>query len=154
MPWRSKPGHSRNRTRSWGHSPRPAPWESLRGSTPSRPWSAAGEWTPPAQRTDGDDRSPDAIPYGARLRLDPRLDLDALRLPAATRVIAEAVQRYGFIVREQTHYNVQIAAEAPPRDDPRVYRRLLGAFPGAIMRAFPWSRLKVLKLDLRGTGTR
>jgi hypothetical protein len=100
------------------------------------------------------DTSPDALPYGARLRLDPRLDLEALRLPATTRIIAAAVQRYGFIVREQTHYGVQITTEAPPRNDADAFRRLLTNHPGEIMRAFPWKRLQVLAFGLQGPRAR
>jgi hypothetical protein len=112
----------------------------------SIPEAAAGVWTWPAQRTDGVDPSPTAIPYGTRFRLAPGFDLSALDLPPTTLMIARAVQRYGFIVREQTHSNVQIATEAPPSGDPAAYRRLLGGDPGTIMRAFPWSRLQALPL--------
>ena len=46
--------------------------------------------------------SPDAIPEGARFRLDPDLDIAALNLPPLVRMIAEAAQRYGMVVRDQT----------------------------------------------------
>jgi hypothetical protein len=56
----------------------------------------------PAQRTDGTG-PPSAIPEGARLRLDPDQDLESLDLPRITLIMARAAQRYGMIVRDQTH---------------------------------------------------
>lgn len=110
---------------------------------------AAGVWSWPAQRTDGTLEGPDAIPYGAHFRLDPALDVDSLDVPAATKVIARAVQHYGFVVRERTGFTVQLPAEAPPPDGPNPWPELLKATPDEILRAFPWRRLELLKMDLR-----
>lgn len=121
----------------------------------SVPQSAAGVWSAPAQRTDGVSSDPDALPYGARLRLDPSVDVDSLPIPEVTKALARAAQRYGVIVREQTHYNVQFSAEAPPADDPGVYRRIfsgaapLNGFAGPVMRGFPWDKLQLLPMSLR-----
>ena len=52
--------------------------------------------SPPASATDGGREGPDFIPEGARLQLDPDLDLDALGLSYAAKVIAKALQRYGM----------------------------------------------------------
>jgi hypothetical protein len=71
-----------------------------------------------------------------------------------TKILARAAQRYGIIVREQTRYNVQFSAVAPPADDPEVYKRIFGGFPGPIMRAFPWDRLQLLELKLNGDAAR
>lgn len=53
---------------------------------------------PPASRTDGQGIGLDFIPEGARIQLDPALDLDTLNLSAGSRVIARAMQRYGMFV--------------------------------------------------------
>ena len=66
----------------------------------------------PAQRTDGTG-PPDAIPEGARLRLDPDLNLDSLGLPPITLMMARAAQRYGMIVRDQTHAAIGFYAQDP-----------------------------------------
>jgi hypothetical protein len=67
----------------------------------------------PAQRTDGGDASPAAVPEGARFRLDPTLDLSALQMSPVARMIAEAAQKYGLIVNDQTGATVGFRAEDP-----------------------------------------
>lgn len=52
----------------------------------------------PATGSDGRSTLPGAIPEGARVQLDPSLDLDALGLKRYERVIAEALQRYGMFL--------------------------------------------------------
>jgi hypothetical protein len=54
--------------------------------------------SPPASRTDGYGFGIDFIPEGARIQLDPELDLDTLNLSPGTRVIARAMQQYGMLV--------------------------------------------------------
>jgi hypothetical protein len=119
----------------------------------SLPEVAAGRWAAPARRTDGRLTSPDAIPYGAHFRLDPRLDVDALHLSRAGHIIARAAQRYGFIVRESTHCCVTIAAESPgPTDEPNPYLRYLDGSPANALADFPWGRLQLLRMHLEGAG--
>lgn len=52
--------------------------------------------SPPAQRTDGEGIGAQYIPEGARLQLDPALDLQTLKLSPGTLVIARALQVYGM----------------------------------------------------------
>lgn len=102
----------------------------------------------PAQRTDGQVQGPGAIPHGARFRLDPALDLDSMELPRATRVIAQAAQRYGMILRDKSG-SVSLYAEQP-RDGPDPYPQLFGGQSASqVMSSFPWNRLQALRLDLR-----
>jgi hypothetical protein len=54
----------------------------------------------PAQRSDGKYDDSYSIPEGARFRIDPELDLDALALDPLTLMLARAAQRYGMIVRD------------------------------------------------------
>ena len=53
--------------------------------------------SPPAARSDGKLDGSQFIPAGARLQLDPALDLDRLGLSPASRVVARAMQVYGLI---------------------------------------------------------
>jgi hypothetical protein len=53
----------------------------------------------PSHQSDGSNRSPDAIPEGARIRLNPRYD--ASRLPAWQQTIATALKTYGAFVVDQ-----------------------------------------------------
>lgn len=53
---------------------------------------------PPASRSDGQGVGLDFIPVGARIQLDPTLNLDTLGLSSGSRIIARAMQRYGMFV--------------------------------------------------------
>jgi hypothetical protein len=52
----------------------------------------------PATAGDGSSEDSGAIPEGARVQLDPDLDLDSLHLAPYQRTIAEALQTYGMIL--------------------------------------------------------
>jgi len=112
------------------------------------PRSGAFSW--PAQRTDGTG-PPTALPEGARLRLDPTVNVDDLGLPKLGRMIARAAQRYGMVVRDQTHHGISLWAEVAS-DNTRANRsfsRLLrGRSPGEILANFPWDQLQVLRMKL------
>jgi hypothetical protein len=118
------------------------------------PWAKAGVYSLPAQRTDGRLTDANAIPEGARFRIDPRVDLGKLNLPPLTRMMAVAAQRYGMIVRDQTGWAVSFFAENPaqyggvnPYTAPGgLYR---GPNPEAVMAAFPWQYVQLVRMDLR-----
>jgi hypothetical protein len=101
----------------------------------------------PAQRTDGSSTSPAAIQEGMRFRLDPTLDIAALNLPRMTRLMAEAAQRYGIVVRD-TSGSVSFYAEDSTPLGRNVWREAGGLFggqsPNIMLARFPWSRLQVL----------
>jgi hypothetical protein len=103
----------------------------------------------PAERGDGHGLDPASIPEGARLRLDPRLDLSKLSMPPITRMLARAAQRYGLIVRDGG------GAVALYGEDPQPYGSnpwptlLEGLKPWQFMPKFPWSHLQVLKMQLQ-----
>jgi hypothetical protein len=107
----------------------------------------------PAQRTDGTSTDPNAIPEGARFRLDPKLDIDKLNLPPMTRMMAKAAQRYGIIVRDQTGHAVSFFAENPAQYGTRPYSGedglYAGSSPNELLSGFPWEHLQLLKMDLR-----
>jgi hypothetical protein len=52
----------------------------------------------PATESDGTSPKSDAIPEGARIQLDPGLDLDTLGLEPYEKTIAKALQEYGMIL--------------------------------------------------------
>ncbi len=109
-------------------------------------------WASPATHGDGNASGRNVLPEGARLRLDPRLDLDRLRLAPITRMIAEAAQRYGFVVRDRAGV-VALYAEDPTPTGTNPYRRIFGdRYPDELLARFPWARLQVLKLHLHGPG--
>lgn len=117
------------------------------------PYAKPKAYSWPAQRTDGTSTDPNAIPEGARFRLDPKLDIDALNLPPMTRTIAKAAQRYGIIVRDQTAHAISFFAENPNQQTTNPYVGSSGffggAYPNPVTKAFPWSSLQLVKMDLR-----
>jgi hypothetical protein len=116
------------------------------------PHPRAGEFAFPAQRTDGDNTSASSLPEGARLRLDPKLDLDALGLPPPVLAMARAAQQYGILIRDGAG-NVAFYAEDPAPLGVNPYPALFGgARPQDLLRLFPWDRLKVVRMDLRRDG--
>ena len=112
------------------------------------PAPRAGVFAWPAQRTDGTGPL-DALPEGARLRLDPTLDVSALKLPKLTRMMALAAQRYGLVVRDQTGHGFSFFAENPSQFPGKPYERYLrGRTPQQLLAKFPWDRLQVLEMKL------
>lgn len=109
----------------------------------------AGVWSTPATHADGVSKRRRALPEGARLRLDPRLDLGKLDLPPITRMMAEAAQQYGIVVRDRSGVVAFYAEDPSPlrrNPYPRIYG---GQYPNQILARFPWRYLQVLRLHLR-----
>ncbi|NAZ88695.1 DUF4124 domain-containing protein, partial [Kineococcus indalonis] len=105
----------------------------------------------PAQRSDGSSTAANAIPEGSRLRLDPRVNVDALNLTPVAKMVAKAAQKYGFIVTDKAGA-VSVVAEsgaglkAATGTDP--WTGLLAGTPSyQVMRNFPWNKLQVLPKD-------
>jgi hypothetical protein len=102
----------------------------------------------PAQRSDGRSTGLSSIPEGARFRLDPRLRVSSLGLPPAMRMIAEAAQRYGLIVRDGSGA-VSLYAEDPKPLGRNPYGAYFAGLPPYKFAAlFPWGRLQLLKMRL------
>jgi len=112
----------------------------------------SSSWSWPAQRSDGDTDSPDAIPEGARFRLPADLDIDALKLPPVTAAIAKAVQRYGMVLRDKSG-SVSFYAEDPTPTGSNPYPGLFKTWTNLLFAKFPWDRLQALRTDMRGPVT-
>lgn len=111
----------------------------------------AGSFASPAQRSDGRSPSENSIPEGARLRLDPGLDLTALPLSPFARMIAEAAQRYGMIVQDGSWSTVVYAEDPSPaiRDGlPDFYVARFGRRLSRALRELPWEELEVVRMNL------
>lgn len=112
------------------------------------PDARAGVFAWPAQRTDGTGDL-GLLPEGAKLRLDPTLELDSLGLPPATLAIAEAAQTYGIIIRDRTHHATAFFAEDPAPLGRNPYPTFFGGeIPSELLADFPWDRLQVLQMHL------
>jgi hypothetical protein len=116
--------------------------------------AAKGKMASPAQRTDGTSTDTYALPEGSRLRLDPKLDLSRLSMTPLVRMIAEAAQRYGIVVRDRTYSSDAFFAEEPQSGQSNPYKpELANEYPDAALKSFPWSHLQVLKETVcTGTG--
>jgi hypothetical protein len=102
----------------------------------------------PAQRTDGTG-PPTALPEGARLRLDPDVDVSAQRLPKLTEMIARAAQRHGLVVRDQTGHAIALFLGNRSQLPVKAYGAYFkGRTPQDLLANFPWDRLQVLKMQL------
>ncbi len=106
----------------------------------------------PATRSDGynPDRKPNRIPEGLRFRLDPAVDIDALKLPPVGKIIARAAQTYGFVVWDKAGA-ITLRANNPKAytqqggKDP--YPELFGGKPAwALLQGIPWERLQFLPM--------
>jgi hypothetical protein len=115
------------------------------------PYSRYGVWSLPAQRTDGYIHSVDAIPEGARFRLDPKLDIASLHLPRFTAMLARAAQRYGILLRDRSAV-VAFYAQDPTPTGTNPWPAALTPSKVDVMRAFPWDHLQVMRTDLRTYG--
>jgi hypothetical protein len=78
----------------------------------SYPSTKAGGPVSPATESDGRTTTAGAIPEGARLQLDPNLDLNSLGLTPWQKMVAHALQRYGMILGD-TGGGVSLYAQNP-----------------------------------------
>jgi hypothetical protein len=118
----------------------------------SLPEIRGGEFSLPAQRTDGRTSSSSAIPEGARFRVDPTLDLDRMSMPPVVRLLARAAQRYGMIVRDGGA-SISLYAEDPGPSGENPYPRLFGDRRAwELLRSFPWDRVQLTRMQLRPAG--
>ncbi|MEO8003696.1 MAG: DUF4124 domain-containing protein [Betaproteobacteria bacterium] len=107
----------------------------------------------PAKRSDGlnPKREPNRIPEGLRFRLDPSVNVDALRMRPAGKVIARAAQKYGFVVWDKAGA-IGVRSQNPKSytalGQPDPYPEVFGGAPAwAVMEGFPWEKLQFLPQD-------
>lgn len=99
----------------------------------------------PASKTDGASARTDCIPEGARVQLDPRIDVDALPgLSAGERMVARALQTYGAYAIDNGGANMGFVFETPSGEaDP--YPGIGFGWDYFGMDRIPWSKLRVLR---------
>jgi hypothetical protein len=106
----------------------------------------------PANRSDGwnPGRVPHRIPEGLRLRLDPRVNVDALPLTRVGKIVAKAAQKYGFVVWDRSgavslRAQNAVSYTALGQSDP--YPSLFQGKPNyAVLNGFPWDKLQFLPM--------
>jgi hypothetical protein len=113
------------------------------------PQAASKVYSWPAQRTDGNVDSPNAIPEGTRFRLDPKLNLASIPMSPMTRMMAVAAQKYGIVVRDIAG-SVTFFGEDPTPTGSDPWGTFFGQkYPSALLAEFPWASLQALKTDLK-----
>jgi hypothetical protein len=115
----------------------------------SYPYTRAGGPVRPATESDGPTRSRRAIPEGARLQLDPSLDLDALGLSGYERTIARALQVYGAYVGDTGGNGISLYALHPQSTAANPYGAVLPDETYPPLDAIPFDRMRVLRLRHR-----
>jgi hypothetical protein len=107
-------------------------------------------WSWPAQRTDGGDFTTGitAIPEGTRFRLDPLLNIASLNLPPIDRMLAQAAQTYGMVVRDKAGA-VVFYGQDPINLTANPWPTAFGnQYPNNVLAQFPWSHLQALQTQL------
>ncbi len=100
-----------------------------------------GVYVQPASLSDGLSTRAGAIPEGARLQLDPALDLDRLALKPAARIVARALQEYGMFLGDGAGGFACYAEVFPGRKN-----RWEGVLDNFDLFNVPTERFRVLKL--------
>jgi hypothetical protein len=108
----------------------------------------------PANRSDGGSsrKLPGTlIPEGLRFRLDPTINVEALKLTPIAKMVAKAAQIYGFVVWDRSG-SVSLRAENPlsrtALGKPNPYWKLTQGVPQyTIFNNFPWDHLQFLPMN-------
>ena len=107
----------------------------------------------PANRSDGYNptNAPYRIPEGLRFRLDPTVNVDALPMSKAGKIIAKAAQKYGFVVWDVAgaiSLRAQNALSYTAMGKPNPYPALYENKPTyAVLNGFPWDKLQFLPMN-------
>jgi hypothetical protein len=109
------------------------------------PYTKSGGPVSPATSADGLSTMPGALPEGARVQLDPSLDLDSLGLAPFQKTIAEAMQTYGMILGDTggAFAIFAVGRESYPADP---YEGLLPAGEYPDLSKIPADRFRVISL--------
>lgn len=98
----------------------------------------------PASKTDGRSGQSNCIPEGARIQLDPSIDVDAIPgMTPGEKIVAHALQRYGAYCKDSGGARLAFGFENPAgKTNP--YPALGFSWDYYDMPHIPWNRLRVL----------
>lgn len=98
----------------------------------------------PASKTDGKSAQSDCIPEGARIQLDPSIDVDAIPgITPGEKIVAHALQTYGAYCKDSGGARLAFGFENPVgKSNP--YPALGFSWDYYAMPHIPWNRLRVL----------
>jgi hypothetical protein len=102
----------------------------------------------PARKTDGQSTRPDCVPQGARVQLDPSIDVEQLAVPEGLKTVARALQEYGAYAVDRGGAPMalyfQVAPDAVSGFPGRVYHEAGLTKDYFSTGGVPWHRLRVL----------
>lgn len=111
--------------------------------------NACPSFRAPALKSDGRSQQPDCIPEGARLQLDPALDLSKLKLSKGELAVATAMQRYGGYLMDVAATPLSVSFELDTTAEPgqlgNTYRKAGFRWDYDAMEQIPWEKLRVLQ---------
>jgi S-layer homology domain len=115
----------------------------------STQYACKGQYRYPARKTDGESTIANCIPQGARVQLDPSVDVDRLNASKATKIVAKALQKYGAYAVDKGGAPMalyfEVADDAASVQSPgHVYEDLGWSEDYARLSGVPWDRLRVL----------
>lgn len=110
------------------------------------PGPAASGPVPPATETDGTSNAQWALPEGARIQLDPDLDLGSLGLTTYEHTIAVALQEYGMYLVDVNSTGISLEAIDPRSVQGNPYDGLLPDVDYPELPNIPAASFRVLKL--------
>lgn len=113
----------------------------------SYPYTKAKKYVYPATKTDGTSKREDAIPIGARIQLDPDLDLESLGLTSYEMTIARALQEYGMILCDTNGGSIELEAVNPISAKSNSYEGLLPEGTHISLDKIPVESFRILELD-------
>ena len=118
------------------------------------PLTKGNAYVSPATHPDGKSTDLAALPMGARVRLDPTLDLSTLGLSRSERVIARALQEYGMVLGDTSGgFTLYAASPLTMSSDP--YQKLFHTSSDwAALSRIPLNRLQVIELPPTQSGKR
>lgn len=107
--------------------------------------NCSGTFRHPATKTDGRSSSSACLPEGARVQLDPSVDLDAIPgITKGEKIIGRALQKYGAINIDNGGARMAFSFEKPTDEaDPYPSAGLASDYFN--MSRIPWNRLRVLR---------
>jgi hypothetical protein len=111
----------------------------------SIPTASKGGPVWPATESDGRSRSDDAIPEGARLQMDPDLNLDQFEMKPYERIITEALQKYGAFVGDISG-SVELEVINPISYPENPYPEGWFDSRWTLLTNIPWEHMRVLEL--------
>mgnify|MGYP001561550252 CR=1 FL=1 len=100
---------------------------------------------PPATESDGVSKNKNAIPEGARLQLDPGLDIENLNLTDYEKIIAKALQEYGMFLADSGG-GVELEAINPLSVNGNPYDGILPNKRYIDLSRIPLNRFRVIKM--------